>query len=84
MMILIKLTSQKWSEAEQVEEDPMLTLAQKMELKLKREAEEAEKLGMFQLVIQSLQLQPDNCEPLCTRVSHKTSQLSAYTSPCSS
>ena len=55
MMILIKLTSQKWSEAEQVEEDPMLTLAQKMELKLKREAEEAEKLGMFQLVIQSLQ-----------------------------
>merc|ERR1712142_966284 len=48
MMILIKMTSQKWSEVEQLEDDPMLTLAQKMELKLKREVEEAERLAAAQ------------------------------------
>ena len=37
MMILIKMTSQRWGA--QVEDDPMLTVAQKMEIKLKEEAE---------------------------------------------
>ena len=39
MMILIKMTSQRWGA--QVEDDPMLTVAQKMELKMKEEAEQA-------------------------------------------
>lgn len=44
------MTSQRWSEVEQAEEDPMLTLAQKMELKAKKEAEEAEKVAKAEAI----------------------------------